>query len=233
MHIMNLFVFGKFISVSKCHFTDTAHVRSVAGVEHLVLSERLRIAQSLAADLASFPRSAQMQILYVFPQIRLVYETPATLSALEITRVRVPSGNMQLERRPVGQNGAAQVARDLGVLFEGGQVAALVLLQLTRLQLHAAHVAGGHFENVHVVFVRFKIGQRGEALCAPLEGTGDGAARALVQLRVLLVALQALQHLAAHGAQVRHRFFLSPGPFRGFRRRGHACPPERQQNRPL
>lgn len=93
----------------------------------------------------------------------------------------------------------------------------LVLLQLTSLQLQPADVTSGHFKNMHVVPVRFEVGKSGEALRAPFKGTLDGAAGALVQLRVLLEALQALQHLAAHIAQVRNSFFLTPGTFcKGF-----------------
>lgn len=86
----------------------------------------------------------------------------------------------------------------------------MVLSKLTRLYLLPANVARDHFENVGVVLVRSEVSLGGEALRTPLEWTLDSAASALVQLRVLLEALQTLQHFAAHIAQVWNSFFLRP-----------------------
>lgn len=102
-----------------------------------------------------------------------------------------------------------------------------MLSKLARLHLLPANVASDHFEHVGVVLVRSEVGLGGEALRTPLEWTLDSAAGALVQLRVLLEALQTLQHLAAHIAQVRNSFF--PRPFFTFSRGpGYSLCGERQ-----
>lgn len=80
-----------------------------------MLPERLRITQNLATNITNFLRSSQMQILDVLPQIRLVHKALATFSALKITQVSMLGGDVKFQRRPVGQRGAAQVARDFGV----------------------------------------------------------------------------------------------------------------------
>lgn len=100
---------------SERHVADGAHIGSVTGVEHLVLSKRLRVAQRLATDAAHLLRSTQVQILEVLLQIMLIIEAPAALGALKVVRVDMPGGYMQLQRPLIGQNSTAKVASRFGV----------------------------------------------------------------------------------------------------------------------